>query len=480
MAFGNSAYLDWRFNFAPVGAALSVIEPLVKLLGGSDEDIRRFSEKTYRNGELEELEIWLHRVKSVTVLNPTAIHAKKFWAAQALAVPVFSREPIATEPLDHAAVRMLQVGAESLFEAGKPQFEKLSFVCQDVVNWFKRNPEKRMVVLESPLGNCVPVAVLRTLAQRAGLNAFEIVWNAPRNDRPVAGWTVLDSAKAIASIVDEAAVVVFIDDAITGTRFVKCYDALQKVIKGRVLPVAMTFKNLTASPTSNQLDRLRTRTSRAAREFGYSGTFVEIPALPSFRIDDGLPVLWSTPVIWGETDLVAGKRKVNLLFNLLEHLAVVMEDLSANGNLAPYLVKAWQHNTNGQQFAFSPGLFEKVFTRLTSKVKLDEVVRTLEENGRKRFPDDFTGAIVSISQEDVKERWEWLRTSFLNLAESKLKKEEACLLWRAFDETFASSTPGIKVRPSRDHVYAAYALRYNDTLRAFHERLVDLISNLQE
>ena len=183
-------------------------------------------------------------------------------------------------------------------------------------------------------------------------------------------------------------------------------------------------------------------------------------------------------MIWGETDLTAGKRKVNLLFNLLEHLVVVLKDLSSNGNFVRYLEIAWQRNTDGEQYAFSPGLLENVFRDLILKVQLDEVVNALVNSGQQHFPDDFKGSILSISQSDVRARWEWLRESFLRLAEFKLTAAEAHFLWRAFDNTFAASLPEVKPRPSRDHVYASCALRYNKTLRSFHERLVERISEI--
>ena len=107
------------------------------------------------------------------------------------------------------------------------------------------------------------------MAQHAGLKTSVIVWNSPRNDRPADGQTVLDSAKAVASGVNKKAIVVFIDDAITGTRFVKTYDALQKVLRGRILPIAMVFNDLTPSrASSTQLERVKARTSKAANVLG--------------------------------------------------------------------------------------------------------------------------------------------------------------------------------------------------------------------
>jgi hypothetical protein len=216
--------------------------------------------------------------------------------------------------------------------------------------------------------------------------------------------------------------------------------------------------------------------SKAGKHLGWAHTFVEFPMLPAFRIDAGPPVYWESPVIWGETDLVAGKRKVNLIFNLIDHLFDTLNDLAEpTSKLAKYLFKAWSQNTAGESYAFAPGIREELFSKLVSVLGIKEVRLTLAARGREAYLADFTGAVDSMSEAEVKRRWDWLRETFLELAQAKLRTEEAYLLWRAFDETFAASHPQVRPRPSRDHAYAAYAIQFNDTVRSFHEHLIERI-----
>lgn len=476
MTFGMSAYLEWRFAFAPRGAARPLIAPLAELLGASPEEIDSYASKPFRNGDLEELAIWTHRVVSATDQGPPADHAKKFWAAQAL-MPILSPEPLRAAQIDSVAVRLLQVGADALYDAGFPQFEKLRLVFSELVTWLSKQTWPRAVLIESPLGNCVPVAVLHSLACRAGLTTEVVTWNAPRNDRAGAGRTVSDSTRLLSGDVDPRALVIFADDVITGTRFVKTFDALRKEFPGRVLPIALAFKDPMRSLNSpDQLKRVRSRVSVAGKLFKCLHTFVDFPMLPAFRIDAEAPVYWDSPVIWGETDLVAGKRKVNLIFNLIDHLFYTLTDLTEpTSKLAKYLSKAWSQNTRGESYAFAAGSREQLFSKLANKLDTDEVRLTLDARGREVYPADFTGEVESIDESEVKQRWEWLRTTFLELAEAKLRSDEAYVLWRAFDETFAASHSQERPRPFRDHAYAAYALQYNDTVRSFHERLVTRI-----
>lgn len=474
MTFGTSAYLDRRYTFAPSGAARPLIAPLAELLGASSKEIDSYASKPFRYGELETLAIWKNRVVSVTDPSPRAKSAQKFWAAQTLAMSILNREPLSEAPADPVAVRLLQVGADALYDAGYPQFEKLRLVCSELVSWLSKQAWPRVVLVESPLGNCVPVAVFHSLASSAGLTTKVVTWNAPRNDRAGAGRTVSDSTGPLSADVDSGDLVIFADDVITGTRFVKTFDALSREFRGRVLPIAMAFRDpRRPSTSSDQLRRVRTRVSKAGNLLGYEHTFVEFPILPAFRIDVGAPVYWESPVIWGETDLVAGKRKVNLIFTLIDHLFDTLKDLAKpTSKLAKYLVAAWSQNTSGESYTFAAGIREQIFSKLTDKVGVEELRIALATRGRDVYPADFTGEIDSIEEGEVKQRWNWFRTTFLELAEAKLRPEEAYVLWRAFEDTFAASHRKVRPRPSRDHAYAAYALRYNDTVRSFHEHLV--------
>jgi hypothetical protein len=477
MSFGTSAYLEWRFEPAPSSDARQFIAPLAEILGASPEEIDHYANETLRNGDLEELATWTQRVVSVSDQGRRAQQAQKFWAAQALSMPILCREPLMPGQIDPVAARLLQVGADALYQAGYAQFEKLRLVCSEIVEWLSVQTWPSTVLVESPLGNCVPVAVLHSLAGRVGLTTQVLTWNAPRNDRVSAGRTVSDSTGLLSADVDPGSLIIFMDDVITGTRFVKTFDALRKEFPGRVLPVALAFMDPTKPPSSShQLERVRSRVSEAGQQFNYSNTFVDFPSLPAFRIDAGALVYWESPVIWGETDLVAGKRKVNLVFNLIDHLFYTLKDLTEpDSKLAKYLLKAWSQNTTGESYAFAAGSREHLFSTLANKLGIEQVRLAMDARGRAIYPFDFTGGMESFSADQVKQRWDWLRTTFLELAEEKLRSDEAYVLWRAFDETFASSHLQVRPRPNRDHAYAACAIRYNDTIRSFHDRLVSRI-----
>jgi hypothetical protein len=61
--------------------------------------------------------------------------------------------------------------------------------------------------------------------------------------------------------------------------------------------------------------------------------------------------------MWGDSDLIAGKRKVNLIFTLIDHCFGILEDLGAEeSRFRAYLERAWQQDTTGAMFGCAPGL----------------------------------------------------------------------------------------------------------------------------
>ena len=123
---------------------------------------------------------------------------------------------------------------------------------------------------------------------------------------------------------------------------------------------------------------------------------MEFPAHRLFKIDDGNFVRWPAPAIWGDCEIAAGKRKVNLIFGLLEHFFRLLEDLAAGqSTFRPYLELAWRQNTAGQGFAFTSGAMQGLFVEVVTKLPLDEFRNHLREEAKRCFPADYTGAIES-------------------------------------------------------------------------------------
>ena len=120
------------------------------------------------------------------------------------------------------------------------------------------------------------------------------------------------------------------DDAITGSRFLKMAKALRKMIGAdRFAAVAMRVQfNPAAGHANGQLRNLRELEGWAAK-CGLPFGEVTFPDLPIFRIDEQAPALIGSALAWGEAALTAGKRKNNLVFYFIDRFAAIAAQLSA-------------------------------------------------------------------------------------------------------------------------------------------------------
>lgn len=226
-------------------------------------------------------------------------------------------------------------------------------------------------------------------------------------------------------------------------------------------------------------ERLKKRVRQQAGQLSYPKPIVEFPQLGTFKIDEGPLVRWETPIIWGDSDLIAGKRKVNLIFTLIEHCLSILEDLGADdSSFRPYLEQAWGRDTTGQQFRFQPGLVQSVFQGILNDFPFDELYASLWDKAKDAFHDDYEGRRFAAPEEGTKERWEWLQETFLKEAGKRLDEQRAVLAWRAIDDTFALTVFDNRPRPSRDHDAAAYTFPFNQTIAELNARLREKICTL--
>jgi hypothetical protein len=369
----------------------------------------------------------------------------------------------------------MQTGADGLFEFGQLQCEVLAKVALDLTDWIAACETKSVALIESPTGNTVPVQVISDLLRLRGVEASTILWNAPRNDRPARGRTVTDSARDCAADARDFELVILIDDAISGTRFLKFFDALAPEIgPKRLLQVAMFFRDdsrpgLDSHPNR---ERLLRRLREQRDEIGYEKLWRDFPALPLYKLDWGPSGRWQCPVVWGDSDMIAGKRKVNFIFAMLDHCFDILQDLATPDSVfRPYLTRAWSQNTAGNGFTFAPGLLETAFRNIAADLRLTEFHEFLRKKAEIRFPDDYTGNIAFLEKDGGEQRWTWLSETFLSEAKSHIEEDRAGMAWNAFTTTFSASFPGQEPRARRDEDAAPYVLPFNDTIRAFNEQL---------
>lgn len=471
--FGVSALLAHLRSTAPKAAVEAAVAKCLEALGVDTTAAAAFVSADPTAEMLEELELWTTRIAPNAHWDRIGLAARRFWAAQTLVTTVMRRtafENSARQPPE--AILAMRRGADGLMELGSDQWQVLAATVNALTDWITSQNFQMVAIIESPLGNTVPTQLLADALTRAGVTHQIVVWNAPRNDRAHRGRTVKEAAAPCIKSVEPFELSIFMDEVRSGTRFIKLYDALLGGLESkRLLPIAMLAPPEHLNPNSRTMDRLRRRLERAEKDTGYRGTLVRLPALRLFRIDAGPWCKWQTPVIWADSDLIAGKRKVNLIFNLLDHIFDILEELgSSDSKFRAYLEAAWRHDTSGMEVVISPGLTQKVFSKINIELNAIDAQETLWQLARTRYAAEYEGEAIAGHDEDVKERWFWLRDKFLSVTRHKLG-QRADLAWNAIDCTFAASFRHFVPQRKRDDSWACYVIPFNDAIAAFNKRL---------
>jgi hypothetical protein len=483
--FGRSAHVAYLHSLVAPLETEPVIARLLKMLGTDDPEVARsLAAIRMRRQTFLQLVLWMKRLEDRPQRDRLGEEALKFWAVQALIAIVLPPTVLdQTYVYPPGLAKALEVGAEGLYEVGISQFDGLVGVGLQLVGWLAEQGRNRVVFVESPLGNTVPVQFMAELARKKGISAEIVQWNAPRNDRASRGRTVKDTAKICGKATAHAELVVLIDECLTGTRFIKLFQTLLGPVgKDRLLPIAMLFLDPKRGDLSQHPDRARLikMVEDQGHHIGYPECSVAFPPRRPFLFN-GEDVSWEAPVIWGDSDMIAGKRKVNLIFMLIDHYRNITRDLARpKSKFRPYLMKAWSLNDRGQLYAFSPGLVEATFKKMAEDLSVDAMRNVLWRKGRERFPRDYEGSIETMSHVDVRERSDWLRDEFMREATKRLDEQRAGFLYNAVDAVFASSIHEQKPEADRDLDATAYTIPFNGTIRSFNDRLIALLLSRAE
>jgi hypothetical protein len=367
----------------------------------------------------------------------------------------------------------------ALFEFGESQFEELGTFALDIADWLAERKPRSITLIESPIGNSLPVQVVHDAVQKLGLSCSTTQWNAPRNDRNAAGRTVKDAAPDWAPTVQSFDLVVFLDEIVSGARYRHLLGALRRQIPpGKLLPLGMLFydsyrKDLMTGPIrASTITDVQT----FGRDLGFAEPLREFPHLRLFKFDGVNTNAWGGPVAWGDSEIAAGKRKLNLIFTMLHHCLSILEDLAKwDSKFARYLIRAWQMNTCGEGFEFDPSAAHKIFADIANDLNIRPFRKLLWEKAKQRFPDDYTGELKTLPGGDGSERWKWLCETFRSEAGKRIG-HRAGVAWNAIDAAFAASFADIKPEPPRDFDATPFTLRFNPTVRVFNATLRGLIA----
>jgi hypothetical protein len=374
-SFGISGHLSQLHTVAPPDKVAEQLAKLLEVLGENDPELIDALIKTPCTfGMLADLMIWNERVGDKPTRDRLGRAASLFWAAQTLVTTILRPSALDSKAsYPEALSRALARGAEGLFEVGRSQFEHLAFLAKDIVDWFVSQGARSIALIESPLGNSLPVQLIADLATKAKIEVAIIVWNAPRNDRPSRGRTIDASATDCAEAARDHDFVLLIDEVFHGSRFIKLFEALSKKIDSKkFIPVAMMFEDSFRPSVAASRDRprLARKLTKHHGDTSFPDPVREFPRLRLFRVDEGPFVRWQAPVIWGDSDMIPGKRKINLVFMIIDHCMDILEDLGqVKSEFRSYLELAWSYNAQGRKFEFSPDLLRNCFAKIVADLR---------------------------------------------------------------------------------------------------------------
>ena len=484
LPFGKSAALAARYRFTQPGELRRALEQFCTDFGYDEpssvavmEQNKVFASTLEDFWEKRRLYLAPHPARAA--LGHAAVD---FMAAEALAL-LFNFDfaiggNTVAVPLVETVMRR---GAQGLFDVGQVQFEELAQVCVDLTDWLVRTKRRDLVLIEAPLGNSVPVAVMARVARAAGIHVAVVEWGCPRNDRALNGRTVKDSAADLATnpVVAASPFLLFLDDAITGSRFLKMAKALRTAVgEDRLGAVALRVRyNPQAKfkqAALRTLDRVEAWAKALAMPFGE----VVLPDLPLFILDGGLPGLLETALAWGDAAHSAGKRKANYLFHFIDRFEAITSELGTPGpsDARMMLVETvWNEDTSGRQFVTPPEIAEQLFVRLVGLLPPD-FFDGIRKAAKQAFPHDYYGRAGLITGEtDLRLRADWIAQCIGAAAGAFMTEQEAACLNRAVNELSQNGYSGGIDTPPRDHAYGLYTLPAAPGEDVLHHSLVDLV-----
>ena len=375
---------------------------------------------------------------------------------------------------------VLVQAAEGLFEFGRAQFEELARVADAVLGWLQNRGFRNPVIVETPLGNCVPVGVVTRLAHRRGLDVKVIDWGFPRNTSGSRGYSVADAARAFSEqpLVCGADCILFLDDALTGSRLLNMAKALRRAIgKDRLAAVALQFDFDRASNVPRFRRRNLHRFDVWATEQNLPFGNVVFPSLPVFRMDRGPCAFFETALVWGGSDLIAGKRKVKSLFNFIDHYENIVTDLTSGASkyLPALKDRLWRRDAEGREYYFANGFAKSVCADIAQGLSVKRLFDDIRDGARAAFPQDYFGIGFPLEEMQLRLRVEWLNQCIQTYGSQQLDKGLAGSLARAVSDIHSAGLDAAGRSAAPNHAYGHYSVSYNPTVRTLHTTLCDLV-----
>jgi len=379
---------------------------------------------------------------------------------------------------------LLENGASTLYSYGKLQFHTLKRYCMSLHDYIQRNGISNIILLESPLGNVVPVSALSKILRLSRISHEIETINTPRNERRACGLTYEDIFINFSRKINgRNANIFYFDDAITGTRLYKNYTILKKIINRMspdaslyctafsFAPLILPYRKLRADPVRIK-NKLKIALNNQYSSMPGFTSWVNFPPLPMFKVDDGLPMAYESPVAWGDVDFVAGKKKVNLVFNIIDTLKFILKDLTKTKSDSRILLnKLWSQDAKGTIYINPDEALRDIFIKIDADFSWSDVYK----DAKREFPGDYAGESIDIAPSVAVKRYQWIHDKIFEVAKNRFDFQLANLLRMALKELFfffEKRSAGINT----NYDYSHYTIPFNSTIRRFHGKLIELVT----
>ncbi|MCS3893286.1 hypothetical protein M2171_002419 [Bradyrhizobium japonicum USDA 38] len=479
--FGKSAYISRRFEYVDETELASALGQFASLIGEQPTEFAELAKQKIHRFRLEEFKRELAYLRPADGEDPIAAELRQFFAGQIMFTIL---EDVRNQQRTYPPIvkRIFRDAADGLFEFGRDQAVALAEVADELVKWMQHRRFARVTILEMPVGNCVPVEIVRRIAVAREINVDVVEWAFPRNTSKHGGFTVRDAAQKFAQDprVVSADCILLLDDVLTGSRLLNIAEALRRAVGlERLAVVGLHFAYPRGSRKPPYPARNLTRFDGWATQMGMPFGNKVMPTLPLFKGDQGDDFFLESPSIWIGADFIVGKRKVNLLYNKIDFYEQIARDLASDtGKYLQSLKRAVWSKDEAGNWAFGSDVVEATFRRIFSSLSVDQLFRDVRSAAATDFPADQSAMDADLSEQVMKARIDWLIAMIKTAALSQLSEQDAGMLTRAILET---SNAGLNVRDrriARDHAYGHYTSPYNAAVRALNDRLCERIASL--
>lgn len=234
-------------------------------------------------------------------------------------------------------------------KASKHQVTELNVFLKNIAQVIKYNHCENVYLLELPIGNSIPIQLLKNYLLDLNIKSTTITISLNRNDSKLNGKTRKNLIEEkISYINNEQSTLIYLDEWITGANFKNILNSISKAFtNGRLIPCAIMYhdaqNNIKYQSYKKAFDKICTKMG-----VDYNLLICNMPKLDKY-IDSSLKFFWS------ESDRLAGYRKLEIwgsIFSSIKQVAleftedplklkvfcnkVILEKVSKSLNLEDY------------------------------------------------------------------------------------------------------------------------------------------------